>query len=280
MFRVDHEAMEDAEYLQRWHDRHPGATAAVMVSLTDELGRNSYELLAQVIHGTEEPIKVEPILDLACGDGCLLELLRPRHACLGVDWNTAELNSAIVRLGKDAPVARADAARLPIATSGLGAVLCHYALMLLQPLEDVLEELSRVLRPGGLLAVVLPAAPLDETPSPISAFRAAWNEASDNCPVTIPRIQDDRALQTESLARLLAKAGFVSIVTQPLSASKAMTVDEIIELLLLTYLPDLLPPAGLGTLTRRLKHELNNLDGGTGAITFVAQSDLVTARRA
>jgi ubiquinone/menaquinone biosynthesis C-methylase UbiE len=275
MFRMHHERIEGAEYLQRWHDHHPGATAATMVSLTDELGRNSYEVLTQVIHGQDEPV-----LDLACGDGYLLELLRPGHACIGVDWNTAELNAAVGRLGKDSPLARADAARLPIATNAFGAVLCHYTLMLLQPLEDVLEELARVLRPGGLLAAVLPAAPLDETPNPISVFRAAWNEASDTFRVTIPPIQDDRALHAESLAGLLADAGFMSIAMQPLSTAKAMTVDEITELLLLTYLPDLLPPAGLGTLTRRLKYELDKLDGGSGMITFVLQSDLVAARRA
>jgi len=272
---MDHGAMEGAEYLQRWHDRHPGATATTMVSLTNATGRNSYEVLAQVLHSQDEPV-----LDLACGDGYLLELLRPEHACIGVDWNTAELNIAVGRLGADAPLARADAARLPIATSALGAVICHYALMLLQPFEHVLEEIGRVLRPGGILAAVLPSAPLDETPNPVSAFRAAWNEVSNSYPVTIPPIQDDRALQAEGLAGLLANTGFRSIVMQPLSTSKAMTVDEITESLLLTYLPDLLPPPGLATLTRRLKDELDKLDGGTGTITFVVQSDLVTARRA
>ena len=270
--RVNHR--QGAEYLQRWHDRHAGATAAMIGPLTDELGRNSYEVLSRVVHGQDEPV-----LDLACGDGYLLELLGPRHACLGVDSNNAELNAAIGRLGMDAPLARADAARLPIATNTLGAVLCHYALMLLQPLEDVLEELARVLRPGGLLAAVLPAAPLDETSNPISAFRTAWNEAINVYPVAIPPMQDDRALQAESLAGLLAHAGFMSVVVQPVSASKAMTVQEITELLLLTYLPDLLPPAGLATLTRCLKDELDKLDGGMGVITFVEQSDLVAARR-
>jgi SAM-dependent methyltransferase len=265
---------QGAAYLQGWHDRHPGATTATMDSLTDELGRNSYEVLAQVIRCHDEPV-----LDLACGDGYLLELIRPNHLCLGVDWNNAELRAAVGRLGRDAPVARADATTLPLASDTLGAVLCHYALMLLQPLEDVLEELARVLRPDGLLAAVLPAAPADR-PNPIAAFRSAWSKASNAYPVSIPPMQDDRALQAEILADLLANAGFMSIVVEPVSASKAMTVQEIIELLLLTYLPDLLPPAGLVMLTRCLRDELDELDGGTGTITFVEQSDLVTARRA
>ena len=57
------------------------------------------------------------------------------------------------------PLARADAADLPIANSSLGAVLCHYALMLLQPLETVLANWERILRRGGLLSAVPPRAP-------------------------------------------------------------------------------------------------------------------------
>ena len=268
------EAMEGAEYLQGWHDRHPGATSAMLDSLTDEVGRSSYEVLAEAIRDGDEPV-----LDLACGDGYLLELLHPNHVCLGMDWNTAELNAASRRLGQGAPLARANAAELPIATAALGAVGCHYALMLLQPLEGVLAELARVLRPYGLLATVLPASPPEDTPDPISVFRAAWQEVSDTHSVNIPRIQDDRALRSESLKMLLADAEFTSVVVQSFSCSKPMTVDEASRFLLLTYLPDLLPPAGFAQLTRVLEAELAELDGGTGRVTFVEHSDLVTAHR-
>jgi SAM-dependent methyltransferase len=270
---MDHEATPDADYLQEWHDRHAGATAAVLRPLTDDAGRNSYEVLAQVVQGQHEPV-----LDLACGDGYLLELLRPKHACLGVDRNVAELNAAVGRLGTAVPLVRADAAVLPVAPNALGAVLCHFALMLLQPLEEVLDEIARVLCPGGLLAAVLPAEPLDEAANPYTAFRAAWSEASNLYPVNIPPIQDDRALQVDDLVRLLANAGFVSTDVQPLSVSRAMTVDEVTELLLLTYLPDLLPPSGLAELIRQLKGELDKLNDATGAITFVERSNLMTAR--
>ena len=148
---MDDETSAGAEYLQRWHSRHPGATTASIGTLSDGLGRNSYDHLARALGG-----QAEPVLDLACGDGYLLELVRRDHDCLGVDWNKAELSVASGRLGSHAPIARADAADLPIATRSLGAVLCHYALMLLQPLEEVLAELARILRPGGLLAARAP----------------------------------------------------------------------------------------------------------------------------
>jgi SAM-dependent methyltransferase len=268
------EAMEGGDYLQGWHDRHPGATSTMLDSLTDEMGRNSYEVLAEVIHDGDEPV-----LDLACGDGYLLELLHPNRVCVGMDWNIAELDAACRRIGHEAPLTRANAAGLPVATAAFGAVACHYALMLLQPLESVLAEVARVLRPGGLLATVLPAPPPENTPNPISVFRAAWQEVSGTYPVNIPPIQDGRALQLESLKWLLANAGLSSVLVQSFSASKPMTVDEAVGFLLLTYLPDLLPPAGYAHLTRVLKVELDKLDADTGMVTFVEHSDLVTARR-
>ena len=41
----------------------------MFTTMTDDGGRNSYEVLAEALrHGNE------PVLDLACGDGYLLEL--------------------------------------------------------------------------------------------------------------------------------------------------------------------------------------------------------------
>lgn len=271
---MDDETSAGAEYLQRWHSRHPGATTASIGALSDGLGRNSYDQLARAL-GVQD----EPVLDLACGDGYLLELVRRDHDCLGVDWNKAELSGASRRLGSPAPIARADAADLPIATRSLGAVLCHYALMLLQPLEEVLAELARILRPGGLLAAVLPRASPDESPNPMAVFRAAWKQVTESHPVTIPPIEDERVFQAEGLRELLVNARFTSVMVQPISASKAMTVDELTELFLLTYTPDLLPPAGRADLTRILERELDRLKDRNGKVLIVLHSDLVTARR-
>jgi len=266
--------MKGAEYLQGWHDRHPGATSTILDSLTDDMGRNSYAVLAEAIEDGDEPV-----LDLACGDGYLLELLHPNRVCLGMDWDTAELTAASRRLGPGARLARANAAELPIAAAAVATVGCHYALMLLQPLEGVLAEIARTLRPDGLLATVLPALAPEDTPNPISVFRAAWQKVSAAHTVNIPPIQDDRALQSESLELLLTAAGFTSVSVQSFSASKSMTVDEAIRFLLLTYLPDLLPPAGFAEFRGVLKAELAELEGDTGTVTFVGHSDLVTARR-
>lgn len=242
--------------------------------MTDDSGRNSYEVLAEAIgHGSE------PVLDLACGDGYLLELLRGQHTCVGTDWNIAELSAARHRLGSGAPLIRADAASLPIATAAIGTVGCHYALMLLQPLDQVLAELARVLRRDGLLVSVLPASPPHDSPGPFSAFRVAWQEVTAIFPVDVPAIQDDRVFSSESLALVLANAGFTSVSVQSFSVAKEMTIEETAESLLLTYLPDLLPPAGIAELKRTLEIELVTLVDDTGTIEFIDSSDLVSARR-
>lgn len=265
---------DSAAYLQEWHTRHPGATADLLESLTDEMGLSSYQLLAEAMH--EVP---EPVLDLACGDGYLVELLRRNHLCLGVDWNRAELSAASRRLGPGAQLVQADAASLPFATASLGAVGCHYALMLLQPLEGVLSELARVLRQGGRLVGVLPSTPPQDTPNPISVFRTAWQEVSTNWPVTIPPIQDDRALEPEMLISLLEESRFTSTTVQTISATKRMSISEASRNLLLTYLPDLLPPDGVRHLVHALEDGMADLDDGSGWVTFVLCSDLVTAQR-
>lgn len=178
---------DGASYLQNWHDRHAGATTAVLSPITDELSRNTYQMLAEALQSGDGPV-----LDLACGDGHLLELLRERRACIGVDLNPAELRVASRRLEKRIPLVRADAASLPISAAALGAVGCHDALMLLQPLERVLEELSRVLRRDGLFVTVLPASPTEKIAGPISVFRGVWQDSGclargdDNLPSRDP----------------------------------------------------------------------------------------------
>jgi hypothetical protein len=126
---------------------------------------------------------------------------------------------------------------------------------------------------------VLPRASAEEPPNPIAVFRTAWQKVADAHPVTIPPIEDERVFQSDRLRELLVDAEFASVMVQPISASRAMTVDELTEFFLLTYDPDLLPPTGLADLKRILETELDRLKDRTGRILFVGHADLVTARR-
>jgi ubiquinone/menaquinone biosynthesis C-methylase UbiE len=271
---MDDHLTGEINYLQAWHERHAGATSAVLGTLLDGAGRNSYRVLADAMLDGGEPA-----LDLACGDGYLLELMRSSSTCFGADLSLAELDAASRRLLHATPLVQADAARLPIATAALGSVSCHFALMLLQPLDDVLAELARVLRPGGLLATILPATPPEDPPTPWSAFRAAWRDVTTTYPVVIPPLQDDRALQREQLTAVLTEAGFDSLTFRSFSVSSPMPVDEATRALLLTYLPELLPPAGFVQLEQALAPALTELTDENGMVPFVEYADLATARR-
>jgi len=262
------------KYLQEWHDRHPGATSLVLGAMSDRAGRSSYRVLADAIGRGGEPI-----LDIACGDGHLLELLRPQASSAGVDWNVAELEAARRRLGRLIPLTRADAARLPFVTGAIGTVSCHFALMLLQPLEAVLAETARVLRRGGMLGAVLPAAPPEGVETLWAALRGAWRDVTARHPVDIPSLQDGRALQRDDLASLLIDAGFTSLEMESFSVSKIVTVDEAKEALLLTYLPELLPPDQFAELEQALERALMELVADTGTAIFVEHASLVTAHR-
>jgi hypothetical protein len=79
---VDERSAGGAAYVQEWHHRHAGATTVILGAMADDQGRITYRVLADAIKEGDEPV-----LDLACGDGYLLELLRPDRASFGANLN-------------------------------------------------------------------------------------------------------------------------------------------------------------------------------------------------
>ena len=98
------------------------------------------------------------VLDVGCGTGVLLDPLRRRgYRPLGLDVRSEGLASVRAR-DPDAWLVRAEADHLPLRDGSVDAVL---ALDVLEHVDDraVLAEAARVLRPGGLLVVSVPAYP-------------------------------------------------------------------------------------------------------------------------
>jgi demethylmenaquinone methyltransferase / 2-methoxy-6-polyprenyl-1,4-benzoquinol methylase len=100
------------------------------------------------------------VLDLACGTG---DLCRDLHTGglrpLGFDLSFGMLAAART----SAPLAQADALRLPVADGRADGVTCGFALRNFVALAPFLAELARVVRPGGrigLLEVGTPGNPL------------------------------------------------------------------------------------------------------------------------
>jgi len=96
------------------------------------------------------------VVDLACGTGDFCrELdaagLRP----IGMDLSMGMLANART----DAPLAQADALELPLPDASIDGVTCGFALRNLVAIPPFLDEVARVVRPGGRVALVEVAEP-------------------------------------------------------------------------------------------------------------------------
>ena len=158
-----------ATYLAGFHARNPGISE-------DVLGRarsgdlTPYLWLARAVSGAR-------VLDLASGSGPMAETLaeqsrqpttrqadrgldsegRPAPWVVGLDLSAAELAEARKR-GRHNPLVRADAVALPFADASFDAVVSSAGLMVVGRISQVLDEIARVLRPGGVLAATVASA--------------------------------------------------------------------------------------------------------------------------
>jgi len=145
------------DHLQAVHGANAGFTEACASRCQDSAGRSSYAWLAEVV----DPECHRDVLDLACGSGVLLSLLHRLHGdrlrLTGVDMNAEELDLARRRLGDaHGTLHRGMAQSMAFLADGSqDAVLCHWALTLMDPIAPVLEEVYRVLRAGGTFSAIV-----------------------------------------------------------------------------------------------------------------------------
>ena len=151
-------------HLRAVHRDHAGFTETCARACRDAAGRTSYDWLAEAVPQTG----TARVLDLACGSGPLLNILHQRNAGLrltGLDMCPEELALAGARLPAGAAelmLAQAqDMAALADGTQD--AVLCHWALTLMDPVTPVLHEVRRVLAPGGCFAALVDG-PMEAAP--------------------------------------------------------------------------------------------------------------------
>ena len=99
------------------------------------------------------------VLDLACGDGYFTRLLSERNLngeTIGVDNSSAYLQEAQRLSGNNGHLQfqQADAYKLPFPDDSFDLVWCGHSLHSLAYTHQLLCEVRRVLRPGGILALV------------------------------------------------------------------------------------------------------------------------------
>lgn len=175
------------------------------------------------------------IVDLACGTGDLAIYARciaPRGLCIGLDISRPMLARAGVRAAQESPpcargdggihFAGGDMTRLPLADGTADLVTAGYGLRNAARLDDALDEIARILRPGGTLVTLdffLPERPvwrsvfLGYLAMAGCLYGALWHGRPDAY-VYIPR-SIRRFVTAQAYERALADRGFRVVSAQP-----------------------------------------------------------------
>ncbi len=98
------------------------------------------------------------VLDAGCGTGGLIRRLSARHPAW--EWTGVDADPTALRLARDrtaAPLVEASVTALPFAEGAFDAVVSADVLCNLDDDVAALREMRRVLRPGGLLVINVPA---------------------------------------------------------------------------------------------------------------------------
>jgi SAM-dependent methyltransferase len=94
--------------------------------------------------------KGERVLEIGCGTGCdLLQFAKHGAEAVGVDITPEHIRLARERVGQLAEVRQAEATTLPFPDNSFDYVYSHGVLHHIDDPRRVVEEIFRVLRPGG-----------------------------------------------------------------------------------------------------------------------------------
>lgn len=114
-----------------------------------------------------DAVPATPILDIGCAEGAITSILFPDQQVVGVDLWYEALHRALYHRPMLVPV-QADARALPLPSGSIATVFSNSVLEHISGLDAVLEELSRVLAPDGVLVFTVPTAGLTD------AFLPVW----------------------------------------------------------------------------------------------------------
>jgi demethylmenaquinone methyltransferase/2-methoxy-6-polyprenyl-1,4-benzoquinol methylase len=121
------------------------------------------------------PESARVVLDVCTGSGASLEgLVRPGRVVVGVDASFAMLEMAAAEHGPwgwGPRLACADVFRLPLRDGAVDAATIAFGMRNLRPRLAALQELARVLGPGGTLVVLEATAP---RPGPFAPFHTFY----------------------------------------------------------------------------------------------------------
>ena len=100
------------------------------------------------------------ILDAGCGTGGLIFRLRPhapQRQWIGLDFSPMACELARQRLGSVIPIHHASITAIPLSDASVDAIVTADVLCQIEDARPAVAEFARLLRPGGLLVVNVPA---------------------------------------------------------------------------------------------------------------------------
>jgi ubiquinone/menaquinone biosynthesis C-methylase UbiE len=187
----------------------------------DAMRRQALVPLAHHLRGRR--IREEHLLDVACGTGSFLAMIKhnyPRLPVMGLDLSAPYLRHAGDNLARWSWVSLIEAAAeaLPFADSTFSVVTCVYLFHELPRVvrRQVAAEMARVLRPGGL-AVFVDSFQRGDEPAfdgLLELFPLAYHE-----PYFADYVGDD-------LVRLFAAAGLETVGSERAYMSKVLTLRK------------------------------------------------------
>lgn len=189
------EGLDWPSYLAEFHSTRPGVIEKVL-SRSFGGDHSPYRWLARAVSGAGT------VLDVACGSGPMSrELEAPGRTVVGLDLSAAELELAAAR--GPGPWVRGDALRLPFRDGAFDAVTSSMGLLVIQPLDRLLAEIARVLKPGGVLAAIAPALrPLSPKEMRVPARINARLRGAPRFPGSVELAGFTRTLETAGLRRV------------------------------------------------------------------------------
>jgi SAM-dependent methyltransferase len=248
--------LEGSDFLRAWHARYAGAASSTFgYGRTEGDARSSYDLLVDDAAALQH---VATAVDVACGDGYLLELLArrlPSAQIVGIDMTPEELAIARGRgLSENVRLVTARAEALPLPDASADAVVCHMALMLFDDARSVVNELARVIRPGGIFAAVLGPAPGNS--EFVARFGALLREAEAAEQLPPLHVGDSMTFAEDSLRAIFASDAWNSVRIEQFALRFEGSDDQIQATLLAMYNVARLSDDGRAKLEQRLEDEM------------------------
>ena len=203
------------DHLAVVHDKNAGFTEAVAWNCRDANGKNSYELLADII----DPKHHSNVLELACGSGVLLDLCNQqcdsKVVFSGIDTSDAELELARKRLAHtDIKLHQSKAQNLDFITDkSVDVILCHWALTLMDPVFPVLTTARRILKESGVFAAIIDGDS-ETAPGYLEIHNIIYQQVQRKYPdYGVIELGDKRVRTAQGLKRIMSKAFVDSIIS-------------------------------------------------------------------